>query len=447
MFAWAFVGVVLATQTEMLHHRRDWQWQEGRSHDTIVIKFRADAGLLYSNGKLQGNIPPEWQTWIQEIEPMFPNIESMPISNKRVGLQRYVYLQSDAVDIVAQSLVDSPYIEHVYREYLPQPPPADIPPTTPDFFAEQIDVEELQFLYAWNWNQGEGIRIVDVEYSWQPLHEEFADTPNLPTEHAWGWNVDMYQYHGNAVLGQLVAPDNGYGVQGYVRAAEVLMVAPYADVNAYSVAAAIVNSIPLLAEGDIVLLEQQSFDFGAYCPMERNPSVFDAIEYATELGIVVVEPSGNGAQDLDAGYWEGWFDRTTHDSGAIMVGGGAIDGPFSTARTWSGGSSYGSRIDVQGWYDHIATVGAAEMSDLFYPNRDPLQAYTAYFGGTSGASPQIVAMATMLQSMQVESGVAPFRPKELRLLLSRFALEQPSTDVFRIGGQPDIQSLLWLWGL
>ena len=56
------------------------------------------------------------------------------------------------------------------------------------------------------------------------------------------------------------------------------------------------------------------------------------------------------------------------------------------------GSSFGSRIDVQGWYQDITTISAEQYGDLFFPNADSQQAYTQYFGGTSGASPQIVSV-------------------------------------------------------
>ena len=79
-------------------------------------------------------------------------------------------------------------------------------------------------------------------------------------------------------------------------------------------------------------------------------------------------------QDLDADRWEGWFDLTVQDSGAIMVGGSYGMGDLN----WSGGSSYGLRIDVQGWFDRIVTTSADEFADLFYPD-DTRQAYTAYF--------------------------------------------------------------------
>ena len=69
------------------------------------------------------------------------------------------------------------------------------------------------------------------------------------------------------------------------------------------------------------MIEQQTAAFDAYCPMEYVPSVFDAIQWLVAEDISVVEPSSNGAHDLDAEYWEGWFDLDVQDSGAIMVGG------------------------------------------------------------------------------------------------------------------------------
>ena len=161
------------------------------------------------------------------------------------------------------------------------------------------------------WSRGGGTRVVNIEYSYDPLHE---DLQNAPVTHAWGWDQDRWHYHGNAVIGQIIATDNEYGVTGAAPDAEVLVIAPYPEENYYNVAAAIVASLDFLVIGDVVLIEQQTSAFDGYCPMEYVPSVFDAIQWLVAEDINVVEPSANGSQDLDAERWEGWFDLTVQDS-------------------------------------------------------------------------------------------------------------------------------------
>jgi hypothetical protein len=81
-----------------------------------------------------------------------------------------------------------------------------------------------------------------------------------------------------------------------------------------------------------------------YGPLEWLQSVFDAVSTATAKGIVVVEAAGNGAVDLDQPACGGLFNRSVRNSRAIIVGAGS---PFTRERLSF--SSYGSRLDVQGW--------------------------------------------------------------------------------------------------
>ena len=293
---------------------------------------------------------------------------------------------------------------------------------------------------ARRWSSGSEVRIANIEYSYDPFHE---DLQYAPVTHVFGWDVEQWAYHGNAVLGQLIATDNTYGVTGSVPDAEVLMVSPYPEANAYNVAASLVATLDWLVAGDVVLIEQQAYGWENYCPIEYIPSVFDAIQWLTAEGIVVVEPSGNGAADLDNDQWERWFDTSVQDSGAVMVGG---SGGAREPLVWSGGSAYGERIDVQGWFEGIATTSTWEMADLYYPQQDTRQAYTQYFGGTSGASPQIVGVVALLNSAMIEQGGTPWSPSQMRALLRQTGRSQPAHDrTTAIGSQPDVATLLRMW--
>ena len=454
-----FLGVSLALAVPSLPLRRmEWEWQEGRDPSTLVVKFTEESGIIWDGNELI-NIPKEWDELMDVLasaEPRFSK-SSAALEEKRrrydpkgelPDLRGYIVLKDLDFQDLAKALEADHRIEHMYLAYLPQPPPIDIPPETPSFVAyqgyrtEAPDGFDSEYAALWPGGKGEGIFVVDIEYSWDPTHEDIASGPQ---EVSWGWNSGDYAYHGNGVLGQLIAEDNGYGVTGMIPESELLMVPPYASPDNYVVADAIENATDLLAAGDVILIEQQSYAFDNYCPVEISPAIFDAIQHATAQGIVVVEAGGNGYQDLDASYWEGWFDRELQDSGAIMVGGG--EPPDSgQARTWAG-SSYGSRVDLQGWYGSIASVGGEGMADLFYPESDARQAYTGYFGGTSGASPMVVSAVVIANALAVERNGMAWEPLELRDALKSTGIPQPEDDPYKIGPQPDIRRFLWEWGL
>ena len=424
--------------------RDDWQLIDGRDPNRLVVKFHERSGLLASDLVDFVEAPVEIQPLLVQ-DPALLEKKYIRLQSKGVeDLRTYAVITGDEsiLDDLAPSLLQEEAIEHVYRDFLPVAPPMDIPPTTPDFRSEQYDhavgPTGLGFNDSVQWSRGDGIRVANIEYSFDPLHE---DLQNAPVTHAWGWDPERWQYHGNAVLGQLIATDNEYGVTGAVPNAEVLVVSPYAEQDAYNVASSLVASLDLLVKGDVVLIEQQTGAFDSYCPMEYNPSVFDAIQWVVAEDINVVEPSANGSHDLDDPQWEGWFDLTQQDSGAIMVGGSYGLGD----RRWSGGSSYGSRIDVQGWFERIVTTSTDEFADIFNPN-DSRQAYTAYFGGTSGASPQIVSVITAFNSATLAQDGTVWSASEMRELLRQTGRSQPLIDQTTwIGSQPNASTLLRMW--
>jgi subtilisin family serine protease len=206
--------------------------------------------------------------------------------------------------------------------------------------------------------------------------------------------------------------------------------------HGYNVARAVNLAAQALDPGDVILIEQQGSVCGgsSFGPVEWSPPVFDAIAAATALGIVVVEAAGNGAVDLDAPACAGWFDRSVRDSGAIIVGAGQ---PGSRARLPF--SSYGSRVDLQGWGESVATAG---YGALFDPG-DVRQRYTAYFSGTSSASPIVAGAVAAVQGALLAQGMDPLAPGEIRELLVSTGTDQPEPDAQTpIGPLPDIAAAL-----
>lgn len=389
--------------------------------------------------------------------PSAPGLTVSPLfvgDHPELSLWRRVETAAGEALALAQGWRGQPWATQVELAQLPVAPPQDIPPETPDLVAEQVYLGPAPDGFGvlegdvWPGGRGENVALADLEYDYLASHEDLSHLGEVRT---WGLPTSIYAYHGTGVLGITSGGDNGYGVTGMAPEAEVVMVHPVTPDGVYSVARAIEASIDLLQAGDILLIEQQSYYFDNYAPVEVSGAIADAIVAATEAGIVVVEPSGNGGQDLDHPDWNGWFDRSLRDSGAIMVG-GAMPPPgssFNPARSWyPSGSCYGSRIDLQGWYGGIASTASGGLSaELFSVSGDERQNYTASFGGTSGASPQVASVAARFQSISVAMGRGPWEPLALRQLMVQTGTPQASPEAGLIGPQPDLRAMLRLAAL
>ena len=366
-------------------------------------------------------------------------------------LALYIRVEGALSPAEVQRLQKNVRVESLWRAPLPTPPPTDLPPTTEDFRPLQGWLDPLPgfgFTEAAHWPgaDGRGVVVADVEYG----VTDHEDLDALVGVQSWGSPYRPYAWHGTSVLGMIFAGVNSYGVDGATTAAVPALYYPTDAQENYDVAAAILAAAAELLPGDVLLIEQQGYVNGSYCPVSADPAVFDAISYAVAAGIVVVEPSGNGSADLDARSWNGWFDRRIQDSGSMLVGGGAGPDTGLPLRSWmlSGGSSYGQRVDMQGWYTGIVTTANGDMggslADLALVGDDDAQGYTQSFGGTSGASPMVASVAAAMQGLALSSGQPVWEPRELRAILVNSGTPQNGEPW--IGPQPDLRRLLRTWG-
>ncbi|TKB61261.1 MAG: hypothetical protein E8D49_03240 [Nitrospira sp.] len=339
---------------------------------------------------------------------------------------------------------------------LPQPPPW-IPS---DFTRKQGYLDpasggvEARFSWTIPGGNGHGVTIYDIEYNWLRTHDDLTTTGGVTlllnpgdTNYPPGFEElectapcdRINREHGTAVLGAMVADCDTRGVTGISWGAKIGL-APANTLNlGYNPANAILLAVSNGSAGDVILLEQQYPvcglpDFG---PIEVLPSVFDAIQIAVAQGLVVIEAAGNGGVNLDQAACSGVFNRTVQDSGAIIVGAGQP--PSSGAdRQREGFSSFGSRIDLQGWGSGVVTTG---YGDLYRdPDRpaDPGFWYTGGFNGTSSAAAIVAGAAANLQGIALAQSGVPLPPFQTRTLLVQTGSPQLGNIAEPIGPRPNL---------
>ena len=312
--------------------------------------------------------------------------------------------------------------------------------------------------YAWKLpgGHGENVRIIDIEYNWNLTHNDLIHATSDLFIHVKGVNPVPEQEqdegnknHGTAVIGELVAAPDGIGMTGIAYRAKLGLINPLTQGTVPDVPGAIRRATAVLEAGDVLLLEQQSIagprldlqTGQGLLPIEFEPEVFAAIKAATNKGIIVVESAGNGFEDLDHPAYNGAFDRSKRDSGAIIVGAGLPEGGVygpGPDRVRTEESNYGSCVDVQGWGRFVITAGYGKLR--FEQGENSW--YTDVFGATSGATAMVAGAAAVLQSIVKERGLPPLSSVELRRLLITTGTPQPAGSSERIGPRPDLRAAI-----
>lgn len=387
------------------------------------------------------------ETLLSEAED--PDAAALAVRAVATGRQYYAVECPEGMDpaVVAQTVRASADVEEAYPEPRPAPPPAVTPGDDPLSVNQgYLDASPVGIDARWAWNEGgtdgSGVRLVDVEYGWTLNHEDLAEAA-IPLVS--GRNRH-YRGHGTAVLGEIVGVDNQRGCVGIAPRAAAAVISQHRPDGSYNVADAILEIVPQMSAGDVLLIEAQSeHPTNSYVPVEISPAVRNAIKTAVARGIVVVECAGNGSKqrqsvgtDLDQltdANGRLVFNRAHEDfqeSGAILVGAGN-----SRTRERLRFSNFGSRVDCYAWGENIQTCGDGDQG-----NRTTV--YTRGFGGTSGAAPIVAGAALLLQSARKRAGLAPYTPAEMKLLLTDTTLntesETPNTD--RIGVMPDLRKII-----
>jgi hypothetical protein len=407
----------------------------------IIVKLRQDARRSPSG---QDESAP---ANLREVAPelrfrgYLAGEERLRIAIGATVFDRYIVAEatdSESANDLARKLQALPEVEEAYVEGGPTPPPvnpSDDPRSGNQGYLNAAPAG-IDARWTWSISDGTGIGFVDLERGWTLDHEDLA-AANITIIS--GLNRD-YPGHGTAVLGEVLAVDNKRGGVGIAPRVSGRVVSQWRDANTYGTAAAILSAAATMSKGDVLLLEAQTtVGSSTKLPVEVETAVFDAIRYAVDQGMIVVEAGGNGSNDLDT-----WTDASGRqrlnrnsadfrDSGAIMVGAASSAAPHARL----GFSNHGSRIDCFAWGENIDTSGDGGIGTS-------KNAYTTSFGGTSGASPMIAGAAVLLQSWRRQTTGYVYRPDSLRGRLSSSVTNTPSANptVDRIGVMPDLRGII-----
>lgn len=302
--------------------------------------------------------------------------------------------------------------------------------------------------YAWNIKGGDGrgkVKFIDIERGWLPQHKAVT-VQTLPCT---GINDWRYEEHGIGVLGVIIMHPNNSGYTGITPHAIGYVISEWRHDGSHNLPDAILSAIDNLSFGDVLLLESQVYCHGkddTAWPVETEDAVWQMIRLATALGIIVIEPAGNGNSSVGSNldqFTDAFKKRVLNcdsphfkDSGAIMVAASSSLDEHSRLRY----SNYGNRINCFAWGQNVRTAGS-------YPGFSGIvtNAYTNKFGGTSSAAAIVAGAAIAVQSIAEANGRRRLNPTEMRSMLSSECYGTPSANGSardKIGVMPDLKKII-----
>lgn len=436
------------------------------SQNTIELSVCLDPNINFSNRE-------SFESTLIKAQPLFADVleqfdfqlvKSFAISDEKIAyltsqaiqisgsdnavqnLKNVFKIQGDLSDSKLQELANAlEKIKEVkycsFSSTIPIDPPYDIAPTTPNYIGNQTFLQAnpgVNMTFAWNLGYyGQNIRLRDVEYGFNKNHEEFND---INTNLATGTTVHpdctvAYTEHGTSTTGVIFGQTGSYGITGLAHGLSEFILYPewtveYGYNRNYAVSQAINNSLT----GDIIVLEMQAYGATGsgndFVPAEYNLELWNLIKAATDAGIVVVAAAGNGAQNLDGSLYATYMSRG--NSGAILVGAGTSD----TNHNRVSYSSYGTRVDVQGWGSSVFTSGYTTLPELA---NDFNQTYSN-FSGTSSATAVVGGCVAVIQSYYHEQTGSYLTGIQINQILKATGIPQGTGTTGQIGPLPNMEN-------
>ncbi len=453
----------------------------------IVVKFRDGIGLEYGDAAILRKELDRIETW-NRLTAKFPGIEMFPLFNS-IRPQRLREFIGQAVrrsatyrppDFTSYFVVRCRFQPAKRRKLLEalrawkwvtvayiDPPGSDPAVNANDdpYSGNQCYLNSapqgIDARYAWSFTggDGKGQNFIDVERGWTLNHED------LPSgiSHIGNWIIaDGSRSHGTSVLGIVCMADNNIGGIGIAPNLASTRVVSYNDdygisdrLNASVFPADRANAILFaagqLSAGDVLLIEAQIPSIAdtnwSLVPIEVLDAEYAAIEFATARGVIVIEPAGNGTNDLDQFCMVSGGpkilrrgDPAFRDSGAIMV---AASGAAIPHARWNDpivtnwGTNFGCRVDCYAWGEHVFTATSKMQNGGFTTNS------YGEFGGSSSAAAIIAGAALVVQGLMHAKLNVRLGPAQMRAVLKDPATSTASANSNdHIGVMPDLRAIV-----
>ncbi|MEO0649308.1 MAG: FG-GAP-like repeat-containing protein [Planctomycetota bacterium] len=447
----------------------------------VILKVADDAGAWAADGRLRGpaggaelaGLEAALERWgAVRAQAALPgrraHLEAYRSSGEaRSGLeladltQLFVLSVPEGVDTRAL-IADLLALDCVENAYVDPPsarqPRGDIAPPTPPFEPLQLFRGPAPVGIDADWARGgglsgAGVGMVDVEIGWDPEHEDLSSV-DLTSFVGPVINFGVEANHGTSVLGILIADDDASGVTGICPDVDMQLKTIIQPGGLFpDLLFGLLEATLLVGPGDVCLIEAQKLgpnsvaafqaideDWGVV-PVEYYDAEYHVTRSMTANGVHVVEPAGNGSQNLDAtssptGFadYPAKFDASVRDSGAVLVSAGT-SGPVKAGIA---GTNFGSRVDAFAWGEGILTTADFAIPDDCQVFGEGLlnQDYTDCFGGTSGAAAIVAGAVAILEESYFSKFNGFYAPDELRGLLR--TVGTPNVEPGR-GLQPNLR--------
>lgn len=441
--------------------------QEKANSKTVYVcftkDFQSEKNTLKKNSDFENFVKTHGISFVNDFGFSNERLDEMAAESRRIGnsdesiqkLKRIFKVKissHDENDVlkITSTLKRFPEIEYVsVVDNTPiKPPFVNIYAVTPNLEVEQnylVDKPGINAKYAWTRGiTGQNIRIRDVEYGFYKEHEMLANMNTIQLESGYSLPAEMnnpnsqyYRWpdHGTGVVSIMGSKKDNVGISGAAYgAAEIKGYMEWTSSAGYSRANAVSRSINASHSGDIILYEMQTGGKGGeFCPAEYDEVIWDLTKAATDSGIIIIAAAGNGNQNLNDPFYSSYNARG--NSGAIMVGAGSSNSTHSRLYF----STYGNRVDVQGWGENVLAGGYGDYAK--YDN-DLNRTYTR-FSGTSSATPVVASAATLIQSYYYQRTGQYLTPIAMKNLLVSTGIPQGGSNTNeKIGPFPNVKAAI-----